>query len=155
MVFKGGDPVEVKSKEEGSSSMGCYYSATILKPLGKDDYLVQYKTLLEDDKKHLVKEVVDASKIRPMPPRIHVDYRIGDTVDACDGEGWRVGKLIEIRNGKDFGICFGRGDVVDYPGSKVRLRQEWKEGKWFLSREPLTSSTPVGLLNEPSFSGSA
>ncbi|KAL5727031.1 hypothetical protein ACHQM5_000267 [Ranunculus cassubicifolius] len=118
--FTGGDSIEVRCKEAGL--MGSYYPATILKPLGKKDYLVQFQSLVADRRNDMVRGVVEAADIRPSPPNFQVmSYRSGDLVDVFDDDGWKVRSFDSMGEG--------------YSGRKFRIHQEWKDGEWFLSRK--------------------
>ncbi|KAL5727033.1 hypothetical protein ACHQM5_000269 [Ranunculus cassubicifolius] len=140
MAFNTGDSVEVSMKEEGF--FGSYYPATILQQFENKKYLVQYHTLLEEeDQNHMLQEVVSAAEIRPSPPKhIVMHYRTGDLVDVYDNDGWWVGKLTSRRKFNDYGVYFeSSGDVIGYPVTKLRVHQEWKNGRWYLSRKKLNN----------------
>ncbi|KAI3834597.1 hypothetical protein MKX03_029122, partial [Papaver bracteatum] len=76
------DEVEIIGHEEGFG--GSYYEAGIIKQTEKEDeYLIEYKTLLEDKKEGykevteqkedvLVQEIVNVKYIRPLPPKVEV-----------------------------------------------------------------------------------
>ncbi|KAK2988655.1 hypothetical protein RJ640_008995 [Escallonia rubra] len=68
MVFRRGDQVEVSSKEDGFA--GSYFLATIVSELTKEEYIVQYMTLLKEDKFGPLREIVAPNKIRLVSPEI-------------------------------------------------------------------------------------
>ncbi|KAF6136545.1 hypothetical protein GIB67_016001, partial [Kingdonia uniflora] len=89
--FEAGNKVELQSKAEGFE--GSYYKVTVINRVRKHEYYVKYKTLFTKDEKGLLKEVVDASEVRPIPPKIEVSrFKLLDIV-AFDNDGWWVGKI--------------------------------------------------------------
>ncbi|PIA47389.1 hypothetical protein AQUCO_01400214v1 [Aquilegia coerulea] len=131
MGFSKGDAVEVNSKQEGF--VGSYYEATVLMPYEKNKYVVQYKTLITDDEKYWLKEVVDASEIRPTPPpKVMVSgFNHHDFVDVYDNDGWWVGRITG-RSPTHYSVYFdSTSEELSYPVSKVRVHQEWINGRWF------------------------
>ncbi|KAI3868904.1 hypothetical protein MKW92_045835, partial [Papaver armeniacum] len=137
--FHRGDLVEVSSKQE--RLLGSYFEATIIKQTEKNEFLVEFKNLYENNEKRSLREIVHASKIRPIPPEIKASYfNIYDQVDANDKDGWRVGRItkrdpIRIkRTGEDcsiYSVYFSStGEEVAYRKSKLRVHQEWVNGKW-------------------------
>ncbi|KAF6169992.1 hypothetical protein GIB67_034384 [Kingdonia uniflora] len=90
--FRAGDQVEVQIEEDGFR--GSYYEATVVAPMENRGYYIEYKTLLTDDQKRLLREDVDETDIRPVPPEIKVScFAPLDIVDAFDNDGWWVGKI--------------------------------------------------------------
>ncbi|KAF9609632.1 hypothetical protein IFM89_017771 [Coptis chinensis] len=129
MAFKRGDLVEVHSKEEGY--VGSYYAAIVVMRLDRNQYVVEYKTLVTDDEKHQLQEIVHASEIRPTPPEVKVcDFRPLDKVDAYDNEGWWVGRIVG-RTSNQYHVYFQSSDEkLAYPVDRLRVHQEWKNGMW-------------------------
>lgn len=64
--FENGTRVEVSSDEEGYK--GAWYTATIVDYIGKDKFLVEYVSLVTEDRTQLLREEALASYIRPCPP---------------------------------------------------------------------------------------
>ncbi|RZC47580.1 hypothetical protein C5167_040523 [Papaver somniferum] len=150
------DEVEILGHEEGF--WGSYYEAKIIKQTEKEDeYLIEYKTLLEDKKvtgegedtvitdgaeKVFLQETVNVKLIRPAPPKVEVSkFKIGDEVDVFDYEGWWVGRVTrvsEIRNKYTGTVkirCYvwfdSTGEEIDYQFDKLRVHQEWTDnGSW-------------------------
>ncbi|OVA13635.1 Agenet-like domain [Macleaya cordata] len=131
--FLPGDSVEVSSKEEGF--LGSYYEATIIKPVvvgNKNKYLVEYKTLLTDDEKMFLRDIVDATEIRPSPPIIPVsEFHLFDQVDVFANDGWWVGRITGKKL-SNYQVYFDRstGETIGYRFSQLRIHQEWENGKW-------------------------
>ncbi|XP_043700295.1 protein AGENET DOMAIN (AGD)-CONTAINING P1 [Telopea speciosissima] len=129
MAFRIGGLVEICSKEEGF--VGSYYSAEIIFTAEKTHFLVEYKNLLAQDGKRLLREIVRADEVRPYPPAIQVS-KLGlfDRVDAYDKDGWWVGRITR-RNKSRYHVYFeSTGEEIAYSVSQLRVHQEWKNGKW-------------------------
>ncbi|KAF8409043.1 hypothetical protein HHK36_005115 [Tetracentron sinense] len=134
MVFRKGAPVEICSNQDGFR--GSYYAATVLAAVGKDRFLVEYCTLLTDDEKNLLREIVDAAEVRPAPPEILVsDFSVLDIVDAYDNDGWWVGRITGRVPAKYFVYFDSTGDEIAYPSSQLRVHQDWENGKWVSSKK--------------------
>ncbi|XP_022743963.1 DUF724 domain-containing protein 6 [Durio zibethinus] len=137
-VFRKGDEVEVRSKEEGF--LGSYYEATVISQLnGNTRYKVQYKNLVEEeDQTRPLVEIVSADEVRPMPPRTvgeatRIFYYL-DKVDAFDNDGWWVGN-ISGKQGSKYWVYFDTTqDEIAYPVSQLRNHLEWSNGKWVSSK---------------------
>lgn len=128
MAFEKGDSVEIHSKVEGFE--GSYFAATILMPLPEKKYLVQYKTLVTDDWKDMLQEVVDVREIRPTPPEVSSGFLVGDVVDVYDNEGWWIGKITG-RSHSHYYVYFDYTDEeIGYRFSDVRVHLEWSKGRW-------------------------
>ncbi|OVA08048.1 Agenet-like domain [Macleaya cordata] len=134
--FLPGDLVEISSKEDGF--LGSYYEATILKPVvvgNMNKYLVEYKTLVTDDEKMFLREIVDATEIRPSPPKIPVsDFNLYDQVDVFANDGWWAGRIVG-RNLSNYNVYFNRStrETIGYRFSDLRVHQEWDNGKWVVA----------------------
>ncbi|XP_059663245.1 protein AGENET DOMAIN (AGD)-CONTAINING P1-like [Cornus florida] len=129
MGFRRGDQVEVASKEEGF--LGSYYAATVIVEILKKEYIVQYRSLLKDDMSGPLREIVTAGEVRPRPPQIPAtSFGLYDNVDAFDNDGWWVGKITG-KVGLEYLVYFETtGDQIAYPMSRLRVHQEWLNGKW-------------------------
>lgn len=134
MEFGEGDRVEVCSKEEGF--VGSYYAATVTKKLGTNKYVVEYKSLLEEDESRPLIETVSGDEVRPVPPRIRFGSGFGlfDKVDAFDNDGWWVGKVTGKRGSIYFVYFETTGDEIGYHISKLRAHLDWFNGKWVSSK---------------------
>ncbi|KAF9590175.1 hypothetical protein IFM89_031830 [Coptis chinensis] len=93
MRFRKGDTVEVSIKEEGFHDS--YYVATVLSSLEDDQYLVEFKTLLDDDDETKpCTDIVHGVNVRPLPPDITVSsFSLNEKVDVYDNDGWWVGMV--------------------------------------------------------------
>ncbi|CAI0462344.1 unnamed protein product, partial [Linum tenue] len=91
--FTQGMQVEVLTDEDDLK--GAWFAATIIEPSGEDKYLIEYKTLRNDDDTEFLREVIRACNIRPCPPEIIVvdGFKVWDAVDAYYNEGWWVGVI--------------------------------------------------------------
>ncbi|CAI0392012.1 unnamed protein product [Linum tenue] len=87
MKFTQGMQVEVTTDEDGLK--GAWFAATIIEPSGEDEYLIEYKTLTNDDDTEFLREDIRACNIRPCPPEIIVvdGFKVMDEVDAYYNEG--------------------------------------------------------------------
>ncbi|XP_059627131.1 protein AGENET DOMAIN (AGD)-CONTAINING P1-like [Cornus florida] len=129
MGFRRGDQVEVASKEEGF--LGSYYAATVIAEVLEKEYIVQYKTLLKDDRSGPLREIVTAGEVRPRPPQIPAtSFGLYEKVDAFDNDGWWVGNIAG-KVGLEYLVNFETTwDQIAYPMSRLRVHQEWVNGKW-------------------------
>lgn len=130
-LFKNGDRVEVSSKEPGF--IGSYYEGTILDATwSRNAYMIQYKEFLKDDKSGPLIEPTDCSEIRPYPPNVKIELKVGDIVDALASDGWWVGVLVEIRGDEVGYVKFEDYDgmIVGYPMCDIRIHLDWENGQW-------------------------
>ncbi|RZC86944.1 hypothetical protein C5167_030296 [Papaver somniferum] len=168
------DQVEIIGHEEGFG--GSYYEAKIIKQTEKEDeYLIEYKTLLEDDKEEdnkevterkedvLIQEIVNVKYIRPLPPQVEVSkFKVDDEVDVWALDRWWVGRVTrvsEIRN-KYTGtvkircyVWFEKSSEteVDYQVDKLRVHQEWTDnGSWVRQEKKTRKRKSVGKFVEDS-----
>ncbi|KAL6193602.1 hypothetical protein ACLB2K_034686 [Fragaria x ananassa] len=97
--FENGTRVEVSSDEEGYK--GAWYTATIVDYIGKDKFLVEYVSLVTEDRTQLLREEALASYIRPCPPPLPpvVQYKLLQKVDAWYNEGWWEGSITKVLTG--------------------------------------------------------
>ncbi|KAL8540026.1 hypothetical protein ACS0TY_001573 [Phlomoides rotata] len=78
--------------EEGF--VGSYYEAMVVAHLPKNDYVVQYATLVTDNLSTPLKEAASDAEVRQRPPLIRArEYRSYDVVDAFDNDGWWAGMI--------------------------------------------------------------
>lgn len=95
---------------------------------------MQYKTLLKDDLTAPLREIVAADKVRPVPPEIPVTvFGMYDKVDAFDNDGWWVGKITGKIEGMYYVYFETTKDEVKYPLNRLRVHQDWVDGKWVSS----------------------
>ncbi|KAI3959339.1 hypothetical protein MKW98_018929 [Papaver atlanticum] len=142
--FHHGDLVEVSSTEEGF--LDSYFEARIIKQTEKDEFLVEYTKLYEEDnEKCLLREVVPRNEIRHMPPNFKASYfNIGDPVDVFCKDGWWYGIItsrVPIRSkltGEDrsiYSVYFPlSGEQIEYRKWELRAHLERINGSWISSR---------------------
>ncbi|URD79732.1 Agenet domain [Musa troglodytarum] len=126
-----GKTVEVSSDEEGF--LGAWFTATILESMGKNKFLVQYHNLKTDDETQLLTETVHALHIRPTPPEIPVDgeFRNLEEVDASHNDGWWVGVISEVLDGRRYMVYFRPWkEEMEFGHADLRLHQDWINGRW-------------------------
>lgn len=102
--------------------------------VSKDKFLVELLTLVsEEDENEKLREVVDATEVRPCPPQITVaEFDVMEKVDAYDRDGWWVGRVTGKECGEDkYFVHFdSTGDEFVCPGHLLRVHQEWEDGSW-------------------------
>ncbi|RAL45028.1 unnamed protein product [Cuscuta campestris] len=131
--YRKGDAVEVASNAEGF--VGSYYEATVVAELpGGKGYVVQYKTLVNDDHSGPLTEAVSAAEIRPHPPEIKAaEFDMEEAVDAFDNDGWWLGR-ISGKIGNRYYVYFdSSADEILYPRHKIRVHLDWDRHAWINS----------------------
>lgn len=129
-----GAKVEVRSDEEGYQ--GSWYTAIVVDSLQNGKYLVEYLTLKTDDLTEQLKEVADASDIRPYPPDVkHVHpFTLREMVDAWYNEGWWVGQVSRVLVGFKYKVYFWTTkEELEFEHCHLRPHQAWIDGKWVLA----------------------
>ncbi|XP_076924465.1 protein AGENET DOMAIN (AGD)-CONTAINING P1-like [Bidens hawaiensis] len=102
--FKRGDHVEVKGL--GSGFIGCCYDGNIISTC-RNEYIVQFRTLLENDQSGPLREFVKAEKLRPKPAFVEVSsFRLGETVDVYANDGWWTGRIISKFSESEYVVHF-------------------------------------------------
>ncbi|KAL6146472.1 hypothetical protein ACLB2K_057151 [Fragaria x ananassa] len=130
--FTKGALVEVSSDEEGFH--GSWFAATVVKSVGKDGFLIEYKCLRTEDDSAFLREEVDNMHIRPHPPENVVDcFKKLDEVDALHNDGWWVGVVSKVLRGSRYIVYFRETcEELEYHHSELRLHQDWIDGKWVI-----------------------
>jgi hypothetical protein len=133
--LKVGAEVEVSSDEEGFR--GSWYIATVLDPfISKKNRKarVEYRTLLTEDGSQQLKEEVDFSYVRPVPPKevVKADSFVeGEIVGAYCRDGWWTGVVKKDLGNSKYRVFFENPpDVIEFDLKDLRLHLEWREGKW-------------------------
>ncbi|KAH7843737.1 hypothetical protein Vadar_020199 [Vaccinium darrowii] len=75
--------------------------------MGKEKFRVEYTTLLKENQKGPLKEVVRASELRPVPPEIRVSsFNMLDKMDAYNLDGWWMGWVTGRKDGLKYIVHF-------------------------------------------------
>uniref|UniRef100_A0A7N0U6Z7 Agenet domain-containing protein n=1 Tax=Kalanchoe fedtschenkoi TaxID=63787 RepID=A0A7N0U6Z7_KALFE len=146
--FVKGSVVEVKSDEDGFQ--GAWFSATILKVLSKDKFLIEYKYLKTEDDKELCKEEVDILHIRPASPEIVKvgSYNMYEEVDALYNDGWWAGVISKVYTRSRYLVFFrGTNEELEFNHSDLRVHQEWTDGKWIVLFKVLTITRSLSFIH--------
>lgn len=129
--FRKGTVVEVSSDEDGFQ--GAWFAATVVEELSNKEYLIEYRSLRNDDDTDFMKEEVDSMHIRPHPPEtVSVGpFNLHEEVDALYNDGWWVGVISKVLKGHKYMIYFrGTNEEMQFKHSDLRLHQDWIDGKW-------------------------
>lgn len=129
-MFSSGTVVEVSSDDEDFH--GCWFTAKVIKRIGQDKYLVEYRDLREEDGIEPLKEEADFIHVRPPPPREeYVDFAVGDKVDAFYNDGWWVGVVNDGMKDGTVGVFFKRTkEKMRFGRQGLRLHKDWVNGTW-------------------------
>lgn len=125
--------VEVSSDEDGFQ--GAWFAATIIKKIKGDKYLIEYKSLRNDDDTDFLREEADTLHIRPYPPdTIMVDrFNLHEEVDALYQDGWWVGVVTKVLNDGRYVVYFrGTNEEMKFNHSDLRIHHEWINDKWVI-----------------------
>ncbi|KAL6963909.1 hypothetical protein U1Q18_034916 [Sarracenia purpurea var. burkii] len=170
--FGKGSKVEVSSDDEGFRDS--WYVATVLDVPSKKRrrkrerekstrqnkymYLVEYETLLaNDDTLELLREYVDLSFIRPLPPTDDGDgqqtsLEVNDLVDAFHRDGWWTGvitrSVINVDHNQEsrFVVLFQNPlDEVEFARSELRVHHDWINGNWVRPEKQVSEQSKVVL----------
>ncbi|XP_057464858.1 protein AGENET DOMAIN (AGD)-CONTAINING P1 isoform X1 [Actinidia eriantha] len=136
--FSKGTLVEVSSDEDGFQ--GAWFAATIIDQLTKDKFLIEYKTLRNDDDTDFLREEADILHIRPCPPDTFVvdSFNLHDEVDALYNDGWWVGVISTVLKRKRYLVYFrGTNEEMEFKHSDLRLHKDWIDGKWIMASRAL------------------
>lgn len=136
MKLSEGTEVEVRTDEDGLE--GAWFAAKIVKAVGEDKFLVQYKNLRTDDNKRLLTEEVDSQNIRPCPPQsVAIDaFTVKEKVEALYNDAWWEGEIRRVLRGGRYKVYFeGTQDQMDFEHDHLRPRLDWIDGKWVSASE--------------------
>ncbi|KAK9281144.1 hypothetical protein L1049_004038 [Liquidambar formosana] len=153
-IFSKGSQVEVSSDEDGFK--GSWFIATILEPPPnsksgskkkkhhRDAFFVEYKSLFADDEgSQRLREHVQASFIRPLPPEIETDdgsFELNDVVDAFYRDGWWTGVVTGVVGNSRFRVFFQNPpEEGEFVRKDLRMHQEWVDGKWVRAEKQRTT----------------
>jgi hypothetical protein len=151
LFFGKGSQVEVSSDDIGFKDS--WYVATIIqispqtptpssssnkkKRKIETSYLVEYATLVQDEKDLTtpLREYVDVSLIRPLPPPTESTYayEMGDVVDAFHRDGWWTGVVVGVVNGgSKFSVFLENPpeEKIEFARADLRVHHDWVDCKW-------------------------
>ncbi|KAJ6775583.1 AGENET DOMAIN-CONTAINING PROTEIN-RELATED [Salix purpurea] len=129
--FSKGMLVEVSSDEDGLK--GAWFAATIVEPVGKDKYLIEYQALRTEDDSDFLREEIDTVHIRPCPPQtIMIDrFKKLEEVDALFNDAWWVGVVSRVNTFPKYLVFFkDSNEELEFKHSDLRPHQDWINGKW-------------------------
>ncbi|KAF8089624.1 hypothetical protein N665_0501s0036 [Sinapis alba] len=132
--FSVGTPVEVSSVEEGFEDS--WFLAKLIEYRGTDKCLVEYEKLKAEDGKEPLREEVNVFQIRPRPQEMVMvnPFEKLDKVDALYNDGWWVGVVKKVLAKSSYLVHFPKTDEeLKFHVSRLRLHQEWVDGKWIAS----------------------
>ncbi|KAI3792857.1 hypothetical protein L2E82_06748 [Cichorium intybus] len=139
--FKKGALVEVSSDEDGFQ--GAWFAATVIEQVSSGNFLIEYKSIRNDEDTEFLTEVVDSNHIRPHPGQEAVDhFRVLEEVDALYNDGWWVGVISKVVGKQKYEVYFrGTNEEMVFKQSDLRRHKEWICGKW-------VSSNLVGIFKK-------
>ncbi|XP_076949288.1 DUF724 domain-containing protein 2-like [Bidens hawaiensis] len=137
MKFKRGDKIEVV--DMGFGFVGWFYDGNIVSRVGKKTYIVQFRTLLEDDQSGFLREFVTADKIRPKPTDVVSEFVLDQNVDVFANDGWWASRIAKSKIGEtEYLIHFDstNQDII-YPFANIRVHQVWDVANdvWVYTRD--------------------
>ncbi|KAJ8620521.1 hypothetical protein MRB53_029050 [Persea americana] len=148
-----------KTIEVTRTNDDAWYAATIIRSMQKNGRIsVEFQTLFSgDDRSKPLKEIVDLSHVRPLPPPDDFDlaFESGDEVDAFCNVGWKPGKISGVLENSSFLVILSNTHLAKAFGrSELRVHRDWIGGRWISSREQrklemdFGSGTPVEVRSD-------
>ncbi|KAK8670149.1 hypothetical protein V6N13_104910 [Hibiscus sabdariffa] len=139
MRFKKGNKIEVLTKEVPT---GAWRSAEIISGNGHT-YSVKYGWFPITGEAAAV-ERVPRKAIRPCPPPINGDnyWVSGDVVEVFDELCWKPAVIVRVLGRNNFSVrILGSSSQLKTHQSRLRVRQSWEDGNWFLVGKGSSNST--------------
>ncbi|KAI3691361.1 hypothetical protein L2E82_49708 [Cichorium intybus] len=124
------DEVKVKLTQ-GDFARG-YYEGVITKTW-KRRCEVQLRCLPDNTTGKMMIVRVKYGVLRPIPPTVIVEYKVGDYVDAWDRQGWWSGVVDDVLDDDVYDVVLLDGKVVRVCDLSVRITQNFTYGnppKW-------------------------
>ncbi|XWS16418.1 hypothetical protein CRYUN_Cryun34aG0085800 [Craigia yunnanensis] len=140
MRFKKGSKVEVLTKKEFPT--GAWRCAEIISGDGQT-YSVKYSWFPFTGEAAAV-ERVPRKSIRPCPPPMNGsdDWVSGDVVELFDELCWKLAVIVRVFGGNNFSVrILGSNSEHKAHQSRLRVRQFWEDGNWFLVGKGSSNST--------------
>ncbi|KAJ3708435.1 hypothetical protein LUZ61_012140 [Rhynchospora tenuis] len=129
--FTKGMIVEVSSDEEGFK--GAWFGGTIIGPVGAS-FCVEYHKLRTDDETALLRETIDPSHIRPVPPETRCGpdpIRLLEEVDAYYNDGWWAGLVSKVVEKNQYMVYFRQwNEETKFERDELRPHYDWVGGRW-------------------------
>ncbi|KAI3936439.1 hypothetical protein MKX01_014408 [Papaver californicum] len=125
--IKVGDTVEV------TGFSGSWFTATVVKKINENKYLIEYLNLKSEDETKLLKKEAEAKHIRPIPPSNPKvkSYSLLQEVDAEISSGWWCGVISKVLSDSKYTVFFRESsEGLEYNHSQLRPHQDWVDGKW-------------------------
>ncbi|KAG5233047.1 DUF724 domain-containing protein [Salix suchowensis] len=142
--------IEVSSDEDGLK--GAWFAATIVEPVGKDKYLIEYQALRTEDDSDFLREEIDTVHIRPCPPQtIMIDrFKKLEEVDALFNDAWWVGVVSRVNTFPKYLVFFkDSNEELEFQHSDLRPHQDWINGKLVTPSKKVPDTTQVKPIESP------
>ncbi|XP_039060147.1 uncharacterized protein LOC120204125 isoform X1 [Hibiscus syriacus] len=140
MILNKGSKVEVLTKEEVPT--GAWRCAEIISGNGHT-YIVKYGWFPMTGEAAEM-ERVPRKAIRPFPPPINGNdnWVSGDVVEVFDELCWKPAVIVRVLGGNNFYVrILGSTAQLKAHQSRLRVRQSWEDGNWFLVGKGSSNST--------------
>ncbi|KFK32129.1 hypothetical protein AALP_AA6G201900 [Arabis alpina] len=135
MMMEKDTEVEVKSDEDGFK--GAWFKAVLEENLtksGRKKIRIRYLALLDDTGTSPMKETIEQSFIRPVPPvEKYKDVVLveGLEVDADHNDGWWTGVVIKVMKEDKYLVKFDiPPDVIQFEKNQLRAHIHWNGWIW-------------------------
>ncbi|PIA45385.1 hypothetical protein AQUCO_01700734v1 [Aquilegia coerulea] len=144
--FVKGEEVEVSTEEEGFEDS--WFAATVIgRSKSRNKYLIEYKTLLHQSGTKPLRESVQFSMLRPVPPQETISttrsFQLDEEVDAYLNDGWWKGVINKIvSEGSRYSVFFPpTKEILEFDQMDLRGHLDWIDGKWVFQNQVLYEET--------------
>lgn len=143
-----------KTIEVSRTNDDAWYAAAIIRSMQKNGRIsVEFQTLFSgDDRSKPLKEIVDLSHVRPLPPPddFGLAFESGDEVDAFCNGGWKPGKISGVLENSSFLVILSNThEAKAFGRPELRVHRDWIGGRWISAREQVFGS--LGLFGSSLF----